>query len=277
LRTAFREDQRRSEALKDRAANSSSKPAPDDPDTQPLEEELRLGFALPSLSPSTGAPPKGHGAQSISAAFASQGIYNRWDAAEAFSPQGALQASPDTITGKIVVLSTSAPTALDRYNTPIGILAGAELILNAVNGYSMGSCYIPPEGVKRVYREAFLIFVASLPFLAFWICYFLAREHFDGSKLSSALVGLGALTGFICTIALAMGLAMSVALASGRSANSFALEPFTPVLALALEGFAEAARWLADRIEHLVLRTHRSLSRFHSRRPTKANPSESEP
>jgi hypothetical protein len=220
-----------------------------------LYPDARLVFTLPPL-----VSPAGKSAARAAAQF--QNVYDRYPASQAFSPAGALLIDPGQLAGKIVVISTSAPTALDFHSTPLGPMSGAELVLNAVAAMLDRHGWVAAPSVgQRAVHEAEIIGLASLPFLLFWLGYCWLAHGLRGRRGAGLVVGLYGGVGFIIAIGAATLLAAAITLESVEHglANGFAAEFFSPILALSLEGFAEGARWLVDRIESGVDRLVRRV------------------
>lgn len=222
---------------------------------QALGADARLVFTLPPL-----ISPAGKSAERVAAQF--QNHYDRYPASQAFSPAGSLLIDPGQLAGKIVVISTSAPTALDFHATPLGPMSGAELVLNAAAAMLGPHGWIAePTAGQRAWHEAEIIAAASLPFLIFWLGYCWLAHSLRGRRGAGLVVGLYGGVGFLVAVGAATLLAAAITLESVEHglANGFASEFFSPILALSLEGFAEGARWLVDRIESGVDRLVRRM------------------
>jgi hypothetical protein len=210
------------------------------------EAEARILFSLPSLVPGP------HGERPFQAAQF-QGRYDLYPVSAMLDDKGALR-QPALIRDKIVIVSTSAVTALDHHDTPLGDMAGAEVVLNAVKAFLDGGLVAEPGPLERFGHEAVVIAASSIPFLAFWVLYFWIGALLRGSRVGMVIQPAFATLGFLATVLAAMALAAVVTIGplTRGFQEGFALEFFTPIFALSLEGFAEGARWTIDRIEHVV-------------------------
>jgi hypothetical protein len=209
-------------------------------------DEERILFSLPSLVP-------GPDGERPFEAARFQGRYDVYPASAVMDEKGALR-DPTWVKGKIVIVSTSAITALDHHDTPLGDMAGAEVVLNAVKAFLDGGLITEPSLGLKLEHEAVVIAVSSLPYLVFWVLYFLLASRVRGSRFGSVVQPLFATVGFVATVAAAMWLAAIVTIGPLTKGfeEGFALEFFTPIFALSLEGFAEGARWVIDHIEGII-------------------------
>ncbi|HWE46920.1 MAG TPA: CHASE2 domain-containing protein [Caulobacteraceae bacterium] len=221
-------------------------------------EEQRILYSLPSLVP-------GPDGQRPFQAAQLQGRYDLYPVSAMLDEHDQLR-QPVLFKDKIVIVSTSALTALDHHDTPLGDMAGAEVVLNAVKAFlDKGILHEPGLGA-RLEHEAVVIGASSLPYLVFWVLYFQIGALMRRSRAGMVIQPLFATVGFVVTVAAAMALAAVVTVwpLSKGFEEGFALEFFTPIFALSLEGFAEGARWAIDRIEHTVERvvvyTHHRLT-----------------
>lgn len=211
----------------------------------------RLLYTLPSLVPpdpaalpDAGAPYEGRYV----------GHYDRYLASKLLSADDATVASD--LGGRMVIIGSSAVNALDRHESPLGPMAGSEIHLNALKSFldCKTGFVTEPTAWAEVSHEAQIISVGSLPFLAFWLGYFWLWSRAVGARGRALVMPLFGASGFILAVLAAMLLAVFVTLChvARGAAEGFSLEFFTPIFALSLEGFAEGARWLIDRIESAV-------------------------
>jgi CHASE2 domain-containing sensor protein len=227
------------------------------------EGERRMLYVLPSLVPER---------EDVRVPEASrfQAIYDRYPVSRAFS-NGALALPPELIADRVVVISTSAETGLDRHDTPLGDMAGAEVLLNAFNAFATDAFVREPNTSRRLGEEALTILLSSTPFLLFWLGYFRLAPRLRKGRIGAAALPFLASAGFVAAVAAAMAIAALLILGGLRQGfqQGFALEFFTPIFALSLEGFAEGARWVLERIEHLCERLVGVLAKRSSKRVKK--------
>jgi CHASE2 domain-containing sensor protein len=206
----------------------------------------RLQYTLPSLvspDPAVSTEP--------AVAVRYRGFYDRYLASGLFADRS--ETLNSNLAGRMVIIGSSAVNALDRHESPVGPMAGAEIHLNALKSFlnCKQGFVAEQQAWGRAANEAQIIAVTSIPFFIFWMTYFwLSSRAVSGrARMLLPLVGAG---GFLLAIPVAMLLAVVVTEVAGGAKQGFALEFFTPIFALSLEGFAEGARWLIDRIEYVV-------------------------
>jgi hypothetical protein len=180
-----------------------------------------------------------------------QNVYSRYASTEAFSSSGALRLPADNLADRVVIIGTSAPTALDWHQSPIGNMTGAEIILNATKAYLEGGTRDEPNPREKLLRELAAACIASLPFLLGWLVYFLLRsalkhrtveDIFDWTIAPLLFFLMIAGAGLLVTFSALSGL--------GRAAQGGQIvDILTPIAALSLEGFAEGTRRILDVIE----------------------------
>jgi len=213
----------------------------------------RLLYTLPSLvPPDPAAPPDA----SVPYEARYVGHYDRYLASRLLSGDQATIAND--LGDRIVIIGSSAVNALDRHESPLGPMAGPEIHLNALKSFlgCKTGFVVEPDHWGRASHEALIIAGGSMPFLGFWMAYFWLSSRAAGTRNRALLMPLVGASGFILAILAAMLWAVLVTLfrVAGGHAEGFSLEFFTPIFALSLEGFAEGARWLIDRIESAVER-----------------------
>ena len=162
----------------------------------------------------------------------------------------------------IVVLGSSAPQSFDRQVTPIGLMSGAEVILNATRAMAdfsplesprkRGSLSILGHNMLERMLAAVSGFVFFTPawFLIFWVLREPRRMGAAAATLQTLLVVAIFLTAMVASLGFELFQTMR-ALGSGLRAGVLA-DGLTPILALGLEGFAEGAKWLSTQLEKWV-------------------------
>ena len=162
----------------------------------------------------------------------------------------------------IVVLGSSAPQSFDRQVTPIGVMSGAEVILNAARAMAdfspletprkPGSLSVLGRNLEERALAALTGFTFFLPawFLIFWVLRE-PRRHGVAAALRRNLIVVA-----LFSLALLGSLSFELfqtmrGLGSGLKAGVLA-DGLTPILALGLEGFAEGAKWLSTWLELAV-------------------------
>jgi hypothetical protein len=166
--------------------------------------------------------------------------------------------------GRIVVLGSSAPQAEDLHITPIGRMSGPEILLNATRAiaeFSPIEASREAGGWPGLWREigervraALIGLCAFAP--AWLVIYWLQRHGKPKGRRAALARGLGATAAFVAALGLALAAEFALEIYELRPSvqAGVLINGLTPVLALGLEGFAEAAKalqamfeWVAER------------------------------
>lgn len=161
---------------------------------------------------------------------------------------------------KVVVIGASSTTRRDRHATPIGNLAGAEVVINAIHSFVPALAAPDKSTTAAVVKKAGIVLVCLLPWFGFFCLRGYLRElirpqgaantqhgeahgkaHEEAPKApplrSQLLVGVATLIAFCCTLAVAIGITMWFSLAS--------FSVLVGVLAIGIEQYVEAVtKWV---------------------------------
>jgi hypothetical protein len=102
-----------------------------------------------------------------------QNVYVRCRATD-FWTKGSSCALGDTYAGKVVVVGTSNPLRRDLHATPLGTMAGAEVVLNAIRSFELAPARREGESGWKVVKEGVIDLLAAA---AMWFLYFAARAR----------------------------------------------------------------------------------------------------
>lgn len=175
--------------------------------------------------------------------------------------------------GALVVLGSSAPGAMDLHPTPIGTMAGSEIVINATRALSsrIGRTVRQPTFLDMALEKIGAAFQGSAVMLCIWLIIFgLASRLGSGVGLGWRLAGR-VLIVFVFIAGMAatayqelLGAAddLAVSLPSGRP-----VDILTPIVALGVDGYAEAVKHLSRTIEGGTLRAGRFLLSLFTRAP----------
>ena len=118
-------------------------------DAENLANPERLVFTIPSLSAydygaQQNAPPRNERLHLFSKGGSASGApyFQRFTIRDLYRQSDGELALPAQMDESIVLLGTSAPEALDWHATPLGLMAGAEVIANAVRAYGAPQRYV---------------------------------------------------------------------------------------------------------------------------------------
>lgn len=189
---------------------------------------------------------------------------------------------PDLMQGAVVILGTSAPEGHDWHVTPLGPMTGPEIVLNAIRAFSEFSPLSEPSasaGASDKLAAAWrgfsvkvgAVVTGTLIMLVGWLAIFWIGDHWTVAprwvrRVACVLVFFGVLT-LTALIELFSGISSLQRNAEVAEATDL----LTPLLALGLEGFAEAARTFAHVAEALVawglMRSVSLIKKLRERRP----------
>lgn len=220
-----------------------------DPEALPL-------FTLPSLATPAGTPRSAE-------AGVYMGLYDRLWAGETVALSGALTTDPSNLARKVVIVGTSARSTLDWHDTPLGEMAGAEVILNATRAFAALALLREPPLHEKILREAAFAVVGSVPFLGFWFLALGGRRWLLARPGGRWIAWAPPLLLFAPTI-IASGLLMIFVAFWNVSAafmGGHTWDLFTPLAALSLDGFSHASSLVSMRLEEAVSRSRRWLAR----------------
>ncbi len=188
------------------------------------------------------------------------GLYERYEAFAA--PQGRTLLASSHFKGATLILGSSAADGLDLHPTPLGDLSGAELILNATRAFrELAPMTVPATDAPFLDRlggyaealptKAVGALVGAVVFFPIWLLIFtlvrspaFPRLVVMGLVVAAFAVGLVLLLGAEVTLGL---LELRREVPHGR-----AVDLLTPMLAIGLEGYAEAAKSVSGQLERLA-------------------------
>lgn len=190
------------------------------------------------------------------------GRYERFVASRLMT-EGRFEIPEGLLAGKIVVLGTSAAQGEDWHPTPIGPLAGPEIVLNAtrafgeftplketVRGASLTSRLA--EAWSRYAAKFGGTFLGALVMTPCWLGIYWLMSR---SRLKPALKRLGSVSLFLLFMIAIIILEMVTGVAALRhgAQSGQITDMLTPLLGLGLEGYAEGAKAFTDMAERGVL------------------------
>lgn len=159
--------------------------------------------------------------------------------------------------GRVVVVGASTAAALDRVQTPVGPMSGAEVLVNATRAFAEFPAQRAPDGWELLGRKLVnLLLPAGIALLA-WIPIYLlcdrlrAREAVlagQGRQAPRRLLalcrGTAAVAIFLCGMAVAAWVELRglVAELSHAATNAEPVDMLLPIVSMGLEGYAEAAK-----------------------------------
>ena len=152
-------------------------------------------------------------------------------------------------------------SGLDRHVTPIGEMSGAELILNSIRSFAEFETILPEPLGQKVRREIASAVISSIPFLFFWLAKGWLWRWAGTSKWRRWPAFAGAAVAFAATtLTAALGTTLIISQA-GRlfPASDQPFDVLLPILILALESFADVAKFAIDRLHHFITHWRKRL------------------
>lgn len=215
----------------------------------------RIFYSLPSLAAADSSQRSTYRERYL-------GFYDRFEAS-ALMEDGVFSWPPDLMKGAVVVFGTSAPEGHDWHVSPLGPMAGPEILLNATRAFTEFSPLAEPSvsaSASERFASAWRSFATkvgamatgTLIMLMGWFLIFWVGDCWTAVPLWVRKILC--VTAFILVMVVTALIELITGISSlERNAQvSNATDLLTPMLALGLEGFAEAARSFAQAAEALV-------------------------
>ena len=194
-----------------------------------------------------------------------QSRYNRYMAYDLMAADGSktFDIPSEYFKNGVVILSSSEPWAADHHMTPIGAMSGAEIVLNATRAFKHFSILgAHTDGdqdteISKEFQERVKSALWGFPifFLSWLVIFWLHSSELEGrahSKMLIFLRTLSVVSVFVIgmVVALCFDLFMAVSHMRANATEGVATDVLTPVVALGLEGFAEASKVVSRTIEN---------------------------
>ena len=225
---------------------------------------FRIFFSLPPLTSrqllSTADPGETRRADRF------RGFYDVYPASQ-FLIGDQIVTPPGLFTGKSVIIGSSAPAANDLHATPLGGMAGSEVLLNAVRAFrdfapmeqttpSTPLAERLTEGGSLLLEKFGAATLAALILLPAWLAASAIGQRTRESRWPVRAAGVVASFGVV-VIFLVVGLVVELTLfATGLEVSArkgAAIDLVMPVVALGLEAYGDAADVLLDAMHRSVL------------------------
>lgn len=180
-----------------------------------------------------------------------RGRYDRCLAAHFWDADGSLCGQADTYKNKVVVIGVSNPQRRDRHYTPLGDMAGPEVIINAVRSFIAYPDHRDKTLAELLVKKCIVVAVCGV----LWFGYFLVRCRWfsegalpPNSKLQ--LAGRAAVVG-LCFVATLLGVGVLALTLSFKIEGPMpSLDVMIPVLAIAIDEYVEQVGRVVHGVEH---------------------------
>ena len=174
-------------------------------------------------------------------------VYNRCLAAKFWSEESPCS-RPETYRGKVVVIGASSFLRRDRHYTPIGNMAGAEVVINAIRSFVLNPQQRDQDVGEAVLKKVSIVLVCLVPWLAFFCVYgYVKRGSHHRSHWTASLCRIA-----IVIFAFATTLVLVVGITFRASYSSFFV--LIGVLAIAVELYIAVTKLGLDAFKGLLWR-----------------------
>lgn len=174
-------------------------------------------------------------------------VYNRCLAANFWSEESPCS-RPETYRGKVAVIGASSLLRRDRHYTPIGNMAGAEVVINAIRSFVLNPQQRDQDVGEAVLKKASIVLVCLGPWFLFFCVHGYVKRPSDHRSRWTASLGRV----IIVFIALGITLVVVVGITFKMSYSSFSV--LVGVLAIAFELYIEVTKWGLDHFKRLLRR-----------------------
>jgi hypothetical protein len=229
------------------ACNGSDRPpvdAADAPTNVP-----RIVYTLPPMTSHQDAGPAT--ARAGWAQF--RDVHNRCLAKHFWNATGSHCGQGQAYLGKVVVIGASNPLRRDRHYTPLGDMAGPEVVINAVRSF-LAYPQLRDRRLPEVLRqELALVPMGGLVWLFYFMfrCRLVDRAHAAPSSVLGA-IGRSALILAAFVVALVVAVAVALFWSYETAGPVPSLDVLVPVLAIAVDEYVELASKIVHRVESWV-------------------------
>lgn len=179
-----------------------------------------------------------------------RGHYDRCLAANFWDPYASICGQAETYKDKVVVIGVSNPQRRDRHYTPLGDMAGPEVVINAVRSFVAYPEHHDKTLSELLVKKCTIVLWCSVV----WFAYFLVRcRYFSEGALplnsNLQIAGRAAVVGlcFIGTLVAVVVLALTMSFKTEGPVPS--LDVMIPVLAIAIDEYVEQVSRIVHGVE----------------------------
>jgi hypothetical protein len=180
-------------------------------------------------------------------------IYDRCLAASFWEPGASHCGRAEAYRNRVVVVGASNPLRRDRHYTPLGDMAGPEVVINAVRSFVSYPAHRDKTLSELLAKKALIVAWCSLV----WLAYFLVRCRLlpplpHGTSLERRRVARSAIVGAAFLVALA-GVVLAAVFGSFHMDGPIpSMDVLVPVLAIAVDEYVEQASRIVHGVETAV-------------------------
>lgn len=170
----------------------------------------------------------------------------------------------DQAKGKVVVLGSSMPQALDLQMTPLGPMTGSEIIINATRAF--GRQFSPPniavrrsssDGQENLYTKFGSAALGALVMLPIWLAIYAITEKKRKKWIARLLATTAVVLLFVAGLlgGTVLEISQAAAILDDSIARGQPVDILMPILLLGLEGYTEFVKALIGAVERVLLGT----------------------
>lgn len=153
---------------------------------------------------------------------------------------------PETYQKAIVVIGASNPFRRDQHYTPLGMMSGSEVVINATRSFLL----YPDQEVKnwpeKLSKKAWLTFLCSVVWLGYYLIRHRMAIHGNTHRSVWARIRAWVAKPLMFLVTLAAVMALAIWLSFNTESSSPNLDVLLPVLAIGLEQYTEFSAWLLE-------------------------------
>lgn len=173
--------------------------------------------------------------------------------------------------GQVVIIGSSAPSAADRHQTPLGVMTGAEVLANVIRSNQLLPVIESQQSQDSYWRKIWRTLPAAGIVMIAWLCIAFVTRKRAGSRTHR--IRQYALVCFIFSTALVASISIAIwSSLSGfeeRFSTGENVDILLPTIALFLEGLVEFLGWISHQLKivaaELLLVLKRSISKLSER------------
>ena len=156
--------------------------------------------------------------------------------------------------GKVVVIGASNPARRDWHYTPLGNMAGPEVVINAIRSFQRSSKEPEPTASSTLWHEAQIVMTCSL----IWLLFHSLRYGTAGAvgkrfaPLQQIRRSLFVAVTFVATLLLVLGVTLHMSFTPNKPEPSLSI--LVGVLAITLEQYVDAMEWVLHRVSAVAAR-----------------------
>lgn len=159
------------------------------------------------------------------------------------------------LAGQLVIIGSGAPAAADRHLTPLGVMAGAEVVANTIRSIELVPSATTISEFTILLEKLRQTLPAALIVLAMWLAIaFVRRSRPVAGRMAATKQAVIAMAIYLAGLGAALALSVYLSMASffPTFAGGGSVDLLLPTLALFMEGFVEFAALVSARIREVV-------------------------